>query len=242
MPQTDPVRTAVGQLARADRRKPRRCARKPSDEAGKRYSLARKLPDHVRKLDLLARKAFEEPRKLRRLVRKVFELARKPKRVARKPDRFARKVSREVRKAILLARKLRRLARKRPKLARKGPGEPRTLNRLAGRARDGAGPGAPDGTEILRSRRFGAGCPGGAGPLAAPSAACVGGPGRGNRLGRRSTGGGAGCRPSVRLGAAVGGAGCVLFAQPGGVGPGGGPVEAVMAPSLPLVQNARRRW
>ena len=73
MPQTDPVRTAVGQLARADRRKLRRCARKPSDEAGKRYSLARKLPDHVRKLDLLARKAFEEPRKLRRLVRRACQ-------------------------------------------------------------------------------------------------------------------------------------------------------------------------
>jgi len=242
MPQTGPVRTAVGQLARADRRKLRRCARKPSDEARKRYSLARKLPDHVRKLDLLARKAFDEPRKLRRLVRKVFELARKPKRVARKPDRFARKVWREVRKAILLARKLRRLARKRPKLARKGPGEPRTLNRLAGRARDGPGPGAPDGTGILRSGRFGAGRPGGAGPLAAPSAACVGGPGRGNRLGRRSTGAGrtAGlpfgwgrrsvgpeaCRPRSRAGSVRAAARskqswprhCLWFRMPGGGG------------------------
>ena len=242
MPQTGPVRTAVGRLARADRRKPRRCTRKPSDEARKRYSLARKLPDHVRKLDLLARKAFDEPHKLRRLVRKVFELARKPKRVARKPDRFARKVSREVRKAILLARKLRRLARKRPKLARKGPGEPRTLNRLAGRARDGAGQGAPDGTGILRSRRFGAGRPGGGGSARRAVGGLRGRAGAGQSAWSSFDGGGAGCRPSVRLGAAVGRAGGVLSAQPGGVGPGGGPVEAVMAPSLPLVQNARRRW
>lgn len=242
MPQTGPVRTAVGQLARADRRKPRRCTRKPSDEARKRYSLARKLPDHVRKLDLLARKAFEEPHKLRRLVRKVFELARKPKRVARKPDRFARKVSREVRKAILLARKLRRLARKRPKLARKGPGEPRTLNRLAGRAREGAGQGAPDGTEILRSGRFGAGRPGVAGRLAAPSAACVGRPGGavGLVVVRRGAGRAAGL-PFGWGGRSAGPEACRLRSRAGSVR-AGGPVEAVMAPSLPLVQNARRRW
>jgi len=42
---------------------------------------------------------------------------------------------------------------------------------------------------------------------------------------------------------AMDGAGrAALLAQPGRVGRGFGPVEAVMAPSLPLVQNALRRW
>jgi len=54
MAQTGPVRTVGSQLARADGRKPRRCARKPSDEVRKVYSLAGWAMDGAGRAALLA--------------------------------------------------------------------------------------------------------------------------------------------------------------------------------------------